>query len=111
MKIVPISDEPQPKKFGFDCGWQNLALELADGEFAAYSFCGIEAGNTAMLELICREETVIALKQDGVERARLTISPSRDVSRYSAVLVEAAKTTLTVSVEAGRVELHAITVE
>lgn len=111
MKIVPISDEPQPKKFGFDCGWQNLALELTDGEFAAYSFCGIEAGNTATLELICREDAVITLKQDGVERGRMTLSPSRDVGRFSVVLGEAADTTLTVSVEAGRIELHAITVE
>ncbi|MNN45213.1 hypothetical protein D3C81_1595360 [compost metagenome] len=111
MKIVPIVDEPQTKKFGFDSGWQNLALELTDGEFAAYSFRGIDAGHTATLELICKEAALVTVMQDGVEKACITLSPGSDLRRVSAELTSAAASTLVVSVQGGRIDLHSIAVD
>ncbi|MBQ4898708.1 cellulase family glycosylhydrolase [Paenibacillus sp. Marseille-P2973] len=109
MGIIPISDDPQTKRFGFDSGWKNLALELTADEFATYSFCSIEQDNTVTLELICREEALVTVLQDGVETFKAKLSPSDEISSVVInELVPAADAKITVKVQSGIIELHSL---
>lgn len=64
MKIIPISPAPMQKRFFFDCGWDQLTLEMEQGEFAAYSFQKINSGCRLKLELSYSKEALITVYQD-----------------------------------------------
>ncbi|NLU51314.1 MAG: glycoside hydrolase family 5 protein [Clostridiaceae bacterium] len=64
MKIVPVSDTPMDKRFFFDCGWDQLTLEMEAGEFAVYSFEKIEEGCRLKLELSLSQNASLAIYQD-----------------------------------------------
>ncbi|WP_410769547.1 glycoside hydrolase family 5 protein [Fontibacillus sp. BL9] len=109
MGIVPITREPQNRRFGFDSGWNWLALELTSDEFAGYTFSLAEEGHTVELELVCREEAVVSLLQDGVELARTALARNEEGSAtIQASLVRAKETVVTVKVHSGRIELHTV---
>ncbi|RCX21597.1 cellulase (glycosyl hydrolase family 5) [Fontibacillus phaseoli] len=111
MSIVPITGEPQNRRFGFDSGWNWLALELAGEEFAGYTFSSVEQGNSVALDLVCREEAVVSLIQDGVEMTRTTLSRNEEPSEaIQASLAPAKETIITVKVLSGRIELHAVSI-
>lgn len=67
MKIVPISPTPMQKRFFFDCGWDQLTLEMEKGEFSTYSFEKISTGCSLKLELSYSKQGTIVIYQDDFE--------------------------------------------
>ena len=64
MKLVRISDTPMDKRFFFDCGWDQLTLEMEADEFAVYSFYRIEEGCSVKLELSLAKDASLVVYQD-----------------------------------------------
>ncbi|MEF2965430.1 cellulase family glycosylhydrolase [Paenibacillus sp. M1] len=114
MRILSITDEPQTREFVFDSGWKWLVLELGEKEFAAYSFTSVAEGDEVTLELICREAAVVTVLQDGRERVRSVLYGGEGNANMpktvSAALEAAEKTTITVKIDSGSIELHAISI-
>jgi len=65
MKLVPVSDTPMNRRFFFDCGWDQLSLEMETDEFAVYSFYRIEEGCSLRLELSLARDASLIVCQDG----------------------------------------------
>ncbi|TFE30869.1 hypothetical protein [Cohnella luojiensis] len=109
MRINPITDTPQKKKFVFDSGWDLLALELEEGEFASYTFNAIGEGCTVGLELQCRADAWVSVQQDGREIAQTELSAGVNVSKtIIASLIPAEESIVKVCVHRGRIELHTV---
>jgi endoglucanase len=109
MRINPITDTPQKKKFTFDSGWDLLALELEEGEFASYTFNSISEGCTAQLELQCHADAQVSVQQDGREIAQTELSAGKNVSKAIIVSLSPAKESIVkVCVHRGRIELHTV---
>lgn len=112
MGIVPITNEPVEKKYSFDSGWNWLALELAEGEYAAYSFYHIGKGNTVSLELVCRKEARLELLQNGTTLGEILVTADEQGTQSIQVALEPAQhVLLTVKAFTGSVELHTVTVK
>jgi len=74
MQLRSLSDKPVKKRFFFDCGWDSLVLELAAEEFAAYTFSGLRADGSVRLELVCQEDALLTVEQDGREVLRTELA-------------------------------------
>ncbi|SET58525.1 glycoside hydrolase family 5 protein [Paenibacillus sp. NFR01] len=116
MRIVPLNHTPASKRFFFDCGWDLLALELGAGEYAAYSFTGAAAGIEGKLELVCKEDALLTVQQNGVEilHTELTAEAGSEGEQgrktlvYQLIETGSGDAVINVAVERGVIELHSV---
>ncbi|RXZ82908.1 glycoside hydrolase [Paenibacillaceae bacterium] len=92
MAIRALVNEPESKRFVFDSGWDRLVLEMEQGEFAAYTFSSIGEGSTVSFELVCLEEAVVSVTQDGREIARTALTAQTSQTSVAVELAGTAET-------------------
>lgn len=109
MFIRPAGDEPVARRHGFDSGWDGLTLEMEAGEFAAYGINRPYDGCVLTLEVQALETARVTVLQDGREITSLDIPAGGAVAPVEAAQLAAAdESTVTVRVDAGRIQLDAL---
>lgn len=109
MKFSAISNEPFKRRFGFDCGWDRLVLELEEGEFAVYGINQVSGGNTVTLELHSSEASLISLSQDGTELFRGKLDKQDAPYEVQKIPLKAAgKSSVGIRVLTGKIQLAAL---
>lgn len=109
MKFNAISDEPYKRRFGFDCGWDRLVLELEKGEYAAYSIYEVSQGNAVTLELHSSEAALISILQDSSEICRLQLDEQTVPYKAQKIpLVSKDKSAVKIQVLEGKIQLAAL---
>lgn len=116
MSIVAITDKPESKRFAFDSGWDYLALELCENEFASYTFTEATDETTVTLEVLCLEDAQVKVEQDGREVALLSLRAEEGVHACSPSPIDAPviqiaaaqKTVLKITVIFGHIQLRSI---
>lgn len=111
MEIVPLTDDPPPKRFVFDCGWDFLGLALEKEEFAVYTFTSVGHGMYA--EIVCEAvegEAEIEIEQDGSGAVKHRIGGGGGTQVCIAELQEAFETKLKLRAAHGRLIVHTVAV-
>lgn len=119
MGIVDITDQPVVKRYVFDSGWDLLALELQEGEYASYTFSALEDSSKVSLEVLCLEDAELIVEQDGREAGRFQLHAQEEVNQYSSSdeelllvkLLSGAESILKVTMKCGRIQLRSLTLE
>jgi len=98
------------KRFPFECGWDSLTLEMAEGEFAVYSAYDVSDGDTVVLELSAMEDAVIEVSiGDDVLLGTLEAEASADVVTTKEItLPKAEKAAVKIRIRSGRIELDRV---
>lgn len=110
MKIVPGSGTPMDKRFTFDCGWDQLTLEMETGEFAVYSFEKITNGCTLKLELSYSKDASLAIYQDDALLGEVNPSESTQKQEVTVGMLKSSdKSRFKVLVKNGTIRFDAIT--
>ncbi|HBG76978.1 MAG TPA: glycoside hydrolase [Clostridiales bacterium] len=94
MAIVAAEKQPVPRRFAFDSGWDLLALEMRQGEFATYSINEVPEGCTVRVELLCREPAQICFTQDSKTVRTFTPEPAMQPQTLFACRLSEAKRSL-----------------
>ncbi len=109
MKFSAISDEPYKRRFGFDCGWDRLVLELEKGEYAAYSIYEVSQGNAVTLEIHSSEAASVSILQDSSEICRLQLDKQTVPYKTQRIpLASKDKSAVKVQVLEGKIQLAAL---
>lgn len=102
MRIVEPA-EPAKKRFGFDCGWDALRLELREGESAEYTFYGAEDGTLLAVTYDESSAGTFEITQDGESLNAAATETTACVELHAA-----AETTIRVKCLSGSVTLNRI---
>ena len=113
MGIVELYNINQrEKRFAFDSMWDRFALELIEGEFAEYAINNVKEGDLVSLELYCKVDSEITLKQGSSIIGQLKISKKDGLYKTEAIeLLPAESSRIRVEMIGGKVIIEEICFE
>lgn len=111
MRLV----ETCPRKellFTFDSGWDRLALELASGEFACYTFNDVPQGASLAISCKCEQSATLEISADGDVLARPELSSTDgDSCELKTELPAGDRIVIKLKAESGTILVESLTVK
>jgi endoglucanase len=108
MYIRSVAEGSEQKRFVFDSGWDLLALEMDEGEFAAYTFNLTDTNCVISLQLRCLLDAEVSIHQDTQEIARIRLDQDEQSTQIEIPLQSAMESTIKVHIHDGKIQLFRV---
>lgn len=109
MSIQSKDSIQRERRFGFDCMWDSLILNLTTHEFTCYSLCNINAGASLAIDFCALEPSTFTLYQDDVMLKTWQISDSSAYQRTEYIPIhESSYSTFKLQIDSGSIHFDSL---